>query len=763
MKNFRFFLVGMVLVLGEFKGYSQVETENWDWKYRVPDQTLTKSGLTIDCMVIDDYGNAYVCGNFIDTVSLTCKGKTRTFTTNGGFNSFLAKYNIQGELIWISALDGPEDCDEPASDKICLDKKGHIYFSGEFTTDQGITNMEIGGFKLQGNNLDFNRLNIFVACYDTSGKVKWATSTEGSEVYDINFDNNGRCIITANNYWSNLLRNHVLDSTGKVILTDSFYTQGKFNNAIISNDIANNSYISGSFSENINIGGKTFHFNNDTFQFASFLVKYDPAYKVKWAKLFENQKGDVTIEKLITDKYGNTFITGGFTSNYKIDNYGETVFSHSSYMMVDSIKLPILDSFYSNIFFASFDSNGKVRWAHTLGGGSNLSYAGIDKYGNYYLIGNIYDTIKFGNELFKYSFRNNGFIAKYDNNGVFLWAENLPATSSATIDENGNIYVIGLCDTTINLGKVTLNLNTSNNIFIAKYKNDGKIVWAKDSCILGDLSVNSSSDVAISETSWEVINWYQYDGYIGELSPCIRPVTLGVNGNTAYCIGDTVKTVLTSSQKGYSYQWYKDTIILKNDTGQNYMATAAGTYKVLVTNSAGCQAFSDEVEVVVYPMPGTPTITKIGDTLVSSSQTNNQWYRNDTLVPGATNQKYIPTTNAKYSVQVVYTKKCEATSNEFSFTGIDKEKSNIRLSIYPNPFTSQTIIECTSNEKGMAGVSVYDMTGRVIVKEEHINCISGQFSYTFDASKYGNAGGIFIVKINIGNLIVTKEIVKINP
>jgi hypothetical protein len=126
-------------------------------------------------------------------------------------------------------------------------------------------------------------------------------------------------------------------------------------------------------------------------------------------------------------------------------------------------------------------------------------------------------------------------------------------------------------------------------------------------------------------------------------------------------------TLTSSSASGN--QWYVGGNPIGGATGQQYVATASGTYTVVVT-AAGCASSpSAGTTVTVNPIPATPTITPGGPTtfcsggsvtLTSSSASGNQWYLNNNAIGGATNQQYAATASGSYTV-VVTTAGCPST------------------------------------------------------------------------------------------------------
>ncbi len=126
------------------------------------------------------------------------------------------------------------------------------------------------------------------------------------------------------------------------------------------------------------------------------------------------------------------------------------------------------------------------------------------------------------------------------------------------------------------------------------------------------------------------------------------------------CQGNNV--LLTATPAGATtYTWYKDNVVIGGATSQTYSATATGSYTVTVNASGYSGVPSNAVTVTVNPIPSTPTIDPAGSIgvcggstvlLTSSAVTGNQWYKDNEIIGGATNQTYTATTSGSYTVIV---------------------------------------------------------------------------------------------------------------
>jgi hypothetical protein len=142
------------------------------------------------------------------------------------------------------------------------------------------------------------------------------------------------------------------------------------------------------------------------------------------------------------------------------------------------------------------------------------------------------------------------------------------------------------------------------------------------------------------------------------VNPIPATPTITPGGPTTFCAGGSV-TLTSSSATGN--QWYLDGNPLGGATGQQYSATATGSYTVIVTTSGCPSAPSAATNVTVNPAPATPTITPGGPTsfctggsvaLTSSSATGNQWYLDGNPIGGETNQTNVATATGSYTVIV---------------------------------------------------------------------------------------------------------------
>ncbi len=161
--------------------------------------------------------------------------------------------------------------------------------------------------------------------------------------------------------------------------------------------------------------------------------------------------------------------------------------------------------------------------------------------------------------------------------------------------------------------------------------------------------------------------------------------------DTTYCENDEpVELTGGSPESGtYSVNGVIDSIFTP---GQAEIGITSIKYEYI--NEKGCKN-SAEIDLHVYENPPKPEISQEGDSLLSSADGGNQWYKNDELIEGANKKHYIPTDTGSYTVQVTSAHGCESEMSEpyDITTGVnDLITSEFQLKIYPNPYGSHTKI-----------------------------------------------------------------------
>src|SRR5207249_3246525 len=96
------------------------------WSRRIGNEPDAYGGA----VVVDVSGNVYVTGSFRGTGTF---GGTN-LVSNGGLDAYLAKYDVDGNLVWVRQIGGSGDDQGYA---VALDSEGNIYVTGYFSGTVG--------------------------------------------------------------------------------------------------------------------------------------------------------------------------------------------------------------------------------------------------------------------------------------------------------------------------------------------------------------------------------------------------------------------------------------------------------------------------------------------------------------------------------------------------------------------------------------------------------------------------------------------------
>jgi uncharacterized delta-60 repeat protein len=337
-------------------------------------------------------------------------------------------YSQVPNYIWAKQQDGG-GTDFDYSHAVTTDPDGNIIVVGNFHSPY----IKFGSILL----INEGEVNCFIVKYDPNGNVIWAKQQDGG----------GDGIIYAYNVTT--------DSDGNII-------------------------VAGMFSDSTITFGSTTLTNANPGSFDIFVVKYDSAGNVIWAK--QQDGGGDSSERLYgiaTDPSGNIIITGYFMSS-------SITFGNTTLTSVE----------YDDIFIVKYDPDGNVLWAKQQdngGNGEDRAYeVATDSEGNIIIVGYFSSSsITFGSTTLTNPDTSGQtydiFVVKYDANGNVLWAnqqdnggEDNDYACGVTTDSENNVIVVGYFgSSSISFNQTTLTNAGGYDVFIIKYTPYGDIIWAK--------------------------------------------------------------------------------------------------------------------------------------------------------------------------------------------------------------------------------------------------------------------------------------------
>lgn len=155
---------------------------------------------------------------------------------------------------------------------------------------------------------------------------------------------------------------------------------------------------------------------------------------------------------------------------------------------------------------------------------------------------------------------------------------------------------------------------------------------------------------------------------------------------------------------------------------------------------------------------GSPTITEIGDSLLSSAGSGNQWYLNGLALAGATDSVYIPKKSGTYYTIVSgLSGGCSAESNSINYvlTAVDTAAAPKGLLVTPNPTTGLLNVSFTVTNTADLTFEVYNILGQLLYKQAYPAYIG---SYSGQLNLSGYADGVYLLKITHGDNTTIEKI-----
>jgi hypothetical protein len=238
---------------------------------------------------------------------------------------------------------------------------------------------------------------------------------------------------------------------------------------------------------------------------------------------------------------------------------------------------------------------------------------------------------------------------------------------------------------------------------------------------------------------------------------------INVDGFRDVC-EDRLEYYSASSNLGASNQWTVTGGVIQGANNQRVIPVkwdSAATGHVRLVQWVSGTPFRDTVDfdVIIHTMPVKPKITEKMDTLYSSAPTGNQWFWEDQVIKGATDNKYYTfKIVGTYTVLVTTAPGCISPfSNGFDFASPVDESliiENQSVSIYPNPSTGIFNLIFNDPVNSLLSFRVIDNLGRTLIDIKHTD---NQKLETIDLSNYPS--GTYLLIISSGFKQSTQKLI----
>lgn len=432
-----------------------VFAQTFQWAKRV---STTIPSITAKDIAFDHNHNVITTGIYVDSTMI----EGIQLPDFSHFNFYLAKYNSNGNIVWVKGIGG-NGWDESYS--IAIDQNDNIIVTGLFKNDT----LDFGS----GNYLypQLNGDNIFIAKFNSAGVFQWAQCAYSDPV-------------------SSMMRSN-----------------------FVTTDLSNNIYIAGMYEGNGHFGSISTSYANSNI----FIAKYDANGNINWVRNGECSLGmgwqDNFINSLVIDSNQQIYATGkvsdkvtfngltylatqhdGHITTFKMDALGNIVWiktagnakntgayseygkaiqlDHSGHVIVGGSRTDSSGINYNHqsLTLLKYDLNGNLLWEKKHGSSNSnasiefniINDLKLDGQDNLYISGSYSDTINLFGVMLPVSSFNDVFIAKLDSSANYIWSVHGVSNGDDggnALDQdaiNGNIAVCGYYQDTITLNNVTI-------------------------------------------------------------------------------------------------------------------------------------------------------------------------------------------------------------------------------------------------------------------------------------------------------------------
>jgi len=699
-------------------------------------------------IVTDDSGNIYMAGYTYSDSGIATSGAYQT--SNGGYTDvYLAKFTSSGKLLWSTYFCGSG---YNYGGAVAIDKLGNVYIDGNTESPSGVATS--GAYKTSPGA-------IFLAKFTSSGHLLWATYYGDSD------DDESGAIIT--------------DSSGNVYMAGQTYSDS-------------------------GIATSSAHQTSNAGNGDCFLAKFSPSGSLLWGTYFGGKKNDAA-DALVIDKTGNLYMSGYTQSDSGIATSG-------AYLTA-----------FREGFLAKFNLSGTLLWATYYGGvgdgiacdntgniyisGTTQSTVGIATSGAY--------QTSFGGM----PFYGDAFLAKFSPSDSLLWATYFGINNQAgnvVTDRSGNVYIGGFTgnNSMITTSGAYQSYNAGGyDAFLVQFSPKDSLLA---STYFGGYFSDFGNEIAIDKSGNIYIdgNTYSYNGIATSGAYQVSLVGSDDAFIAKFHIYDDYDDVGLSSIISPKGSFCTDSMPVKvqlKNYGPDTMKSVKINWEInsrpqtiYIWTGSLLSGNSDDIVLEGYNFkPGIDTIkawtvpigffdtvpgndtariidtvnalpdalfnhTVAGDTVkfspINNSYSKYSWSFGDGNTSDSVSPSHVYAGNGTYTVSLTITDKngCTATyktTDTVNYTGIPVlNGQGIELKISPNPFSSNFNIGYNLLSNSHTTATIYDMTGKEVAVLLDENQTAGNYRYSLQTENY--RPGIYLLKIEIDNEVITQKIVKIN-
>ena len=260
-----------------------------------------------------------------------------------------------------------------------------------------------------------------------------------------------------------------------------------------------------------------------------FIAQFDEVGNIRWGLNLESNSEISANAMAISESDSIAYIAGQFKDSAYIGMYSVSSFASESFFVAavdyfgnvlwistgasqdevepvsivlsENSKIHLLGNFEGNLLIGSnvlpntsdsdafllcIDESGDFIWSKSIGGTDDIKGRGIttDVLGNIFIVGSFEDQAHFNTDTLNSLDDEDGFFAKYSEEGIELWAKAFNGSSEVKPkdifkDHLNGLYITGSIDGTCYFDSLVVPNTSGTDLFIVKYDTSGNALWAK--------------------------------------------------------------------------------------------------------------------------------------------------------------------------------------------------------------------------------------------------------------------------------------------
>jgi hypothetical protein len=196
----------------------------------------------------------------------------------------------------------------------------------------------------------------------------------------------------------------------------------------------------------------------------------------------------------------------------------------------------------------------------------------------------------------------------------------------------------------------------------------------------------------------------------------------------SFCANETLKLNITNTTSGDAYKWYfGKQIDSSNVSTKTY--SDSGKLVISKTDVNGCTSQTDTLTITKFAAIPTPSITRNGNNLNSSSTSGNQWFLDGVKLANETNSSIKASNNGIYTVQVTGSNGCssDVSKGEYGLITAMEAAEPESIGVSPNPFINLIRLDIPKSFGEKAQISLTDISGKfyiqklAIIRQQELN------------------------------------------